>query len=94
MVKQYLILLWDPDVKFGISHNIIKSYDLAKIFGAKNFGIHMMTGSLHVMNNDYWKQSINILIDNIINIQNTLDIEIKYINIGGGIGTYMLMKTK
>ena len=79
-------ILGGPEAKFGISpENIIKSYDLAKIYGATEFGIHMMTGSC-IMNNDYWKQSINILIDNIIEIEKTLSISIKYINIGGGIG--------
>ena len=79
-------ILGGPYAKFGISsENIIKSYELAKNYGCKEFGIHMMTGSC-VMNNNYWLKSINILIDNIQKIEKELEIKIKYVNIGGGIG--------
>ena len=54
------------------------------MYGAKNFGIYNESNII------YWKQSINILIDNIIDIQNKLNIKIKYINISGiGIPYYV-----
>ena len=79
-------ILGGPEAKFGISpENIIKCYKLSKKLGCKEYGIHMMTGSC-ILNNNYWSKSIKILIDNIIKIENEVDIKIKYVNIGGGIG--------
>ena len=79
-------ILGGPGAKFGISpENIIKCYKLSKKLGCKEYGIHMMTGSC-VLDNGYWSKSIQILIDNIIKIENEVDIKIKYVNIGGGIG--------
>ena len=79
-------ILGGPDAKFGISPNdIIEAFRLAKNYGVKNFGIHMMTGSC-VLDNNYWEKSVNLLIDNIIHIEQVLEINIDYINIGGGIG--------
>ncbi len=79
-------ILGGPQAKFGISpENIVDCYKLSKKLGCKEFGIHMMTGSC-VLDNEYWIKSIQILIDNIIKIENEVDIKIKYVNIGGGIG--------
>ena len=79
-------MLGGPDAKFGISpNNIVKCYQLSKDLGCEEFGIHMMTGSC-VMNNNYWIESINILINNIKKIEKEVKIKIKFINIGGGIG--------
>jgi len=79
-------ILGGPQAKFGISsENIVDCYKLSKKYGCKEFGIHMMTGSC-VLDNEYWIKSIQILIDNIIKIENEVDIKIKYVNIGGGIG--------
>ena len=79
-------ILGGPDAKFGISPNdIIEAFRLAKNYGVKNFGIHMMTGSC-VLDNNYWEKSVKLLIDNIIHIEQVLEINIDYINIGGGIG--------
>ena len=79
-------ILGGPNAKFGISpENIIKCYKLSKKLGCKEFGIHMMTGSC-VLDDNYWMKSIQILINNIIKIEKEVDIKIKYVNIGGGIG--------
>ena len=79
-------ILGGPGAKFGISpDNILEAYKYAKKYGAERFGIHMMTGSC-ILNNEYWKESITIMIDIIKKIEKELEIHFEFINIGGGLG--------
>ena len=79
-------ILAGPDAKFGIPpFQIIKAFKKAKDLGVKKFGLHMMTGS-NVLNLDYWDKLIKILFENINNIKTKLDINLEFINIGGGLG--------
>ena len=79
-------ILGGPDAKFGIPpFQILEAFKLAKELGVKKFGLHMMTGS-NVLNLDYWDELIKILFDNINKIKQELDINLEFINIGGGIG--------
>lgn len=79
-------ILGGPDAKFGIPPSqIIEAYKIAKDNGCKKFGIHMMTGSC-VMNNDYWINSLTILINTIKKISKELNIKFDFINVGGGLG--------
>jgi len=79
-------VLGGKDAKFGIPpFYIVEAYKLAKSYGIKRFGIHMMTGS-NITDLSYWKELIEILFENINNIFNETGIEFEFINIGGGIG--------
>ena len=79
-------ILGGPKAKFGISvDNILEAYKYAKKYGAERFGIHMMTGSC-ILNNEYWKETITILINTIKKIEKELEINFEFINIGGGLG--------
>ena len=79
-------VLGGPDAKFGIStDNILEAYKKAKELGCQKYGIHMMTGSC-VLDNNYWCETINILLNNMEKIENNLNITFEYINIGGGLG--------
>ena len=79
-------VLGGKDAKFGIPpFQIIEAYKLAKLYGIKRFGIHMMTGS-NITDLSYWKELIEILFENINNIFNKTSIVFEFINIGGGIG--------
>jgi diaminopimelate decarboxylase len=79
-------VLGGPDAKFGIADfQIVEAYKKAKEYGAKRFGLHIMTGS-NVMNPEYWNDLISVLYYHINEIQKTNDIKLEFINIGGGIG--------
>ncbi len=72
--------------KFGMSfQNIIKAYKLAKENGFKKFGLHTMSSS-NQLNINFWPHLIDNMFKVIIYLHNNLDIQIEFINIGGGIG--------
>ena len=79
-------VLGGPDAKFGVAHYQIKeAYTKAKKYGAKKFGIHMMTGSC-VLSNAYWIETVTRMLDTVAMLRSELNIEFEYINVGGGIG--------
>ena len=79
-------VLGGPNAKFGIpDFKVVDAYKRAKHLGATNFGIHMMTGSC-VLSDEYWMKSISILFNLINELKKKLNIDIDYMNIGGGIG--------
>ncbi len=78
-------ILGGPDAKFGMDeHCIIKGILLARNLGVEEFGIHVMTGS-NVNEINYWSELIDKTFQ-LLNQLKELNIEIKYLNLGGGIG--------
>ncbi|KAF4319636.1 hypothetical protein G195_007062 [Phytophthora kernoviae 00238/432] len=79
-------VLGGPDAKFGVPpFQIIEAYRKAQQAGATRFGIHMMTGSC-VMNQDYWRETVTVLFNTIVQLKKELGIEFEFMNIGGGLG--------
>lgn len=79
-------ILGGSDSKFGISESdIIKSYKLALDKGVKNFGIHIMYSS-NVLDYNYWINLCNKFNEIIAVLKNQLNIDIQFINFGGGVG--------
>lgn len=79
-------ILGGVEAKFGIPpYQIVEAFKKAKDLGVKRFGLHIMTGS-NVLNLDYWDHQIKVLFQNVKNIKDSLDIDLTFINIGGGIG--------
>ncbi|ETI46291.1 diaminopimelate decarboxylase [Phytophthora nicotianae CJ01A1] len=79
-------VLGGPDAKFGVPpFQIVDAYRKAQQAGAKRFGIHMMTGSC-VMNQDYWRETVTVLFNTIVQLKKELGIEFEFMNIGGGLG--------
>ena len=79
-------VLGGPSAKFGVADfQIVDAYKLAKQYGVKRFGLHIMTGS-NIMDVDYWESIIKIVYFYVNKIQKEVDIKIEFINIGGGIG--------
>ncbi|OQR89103.1 diaminopimelate decarboxylase [Thraustotheca clavata] len=79
-------VLGGPDAKFGVPpFQIVEAYRKAKAAGATRFGIHMMTGSC-VMNSDYWKETVTVLYNTVMQLKKELGITIEFMNIGGGLG--------
>lgn len=79
-------VLGGPDAKFGVSPGqIAEAYKLAKEHGAKRFGIHMMTGSCVLME-QYWEETVTMLLNTLLELRETLNISFEFVNIGGGLG--------
>lgn len=79
-------LLGGPDAKFGLPlETLDQAYSEAKQFGAKRFGIHMMTGSC-VLDTPYWADTVGTLLRAMLVLKEKLDITFEFVNIGGGIG--------
>ena len=79
-------VLGGPDAKFGVHRDaIVAAYAGAVAAGATRFGIHMMTGSC-VMNQNYWGETVNALMDAVDEVRAALGIEFSFFNIGGGLG--------
>ena len=79
-------VLGGPDAKFGVPpFQIVEAYRKAQQAGAKRFGIHMMTGSC-VMTQEYWRETVTVLFQTIVQLKNELGIEFEFMNIGGGLG--------
>jgi diaminopimelate decarboxylase len=80
------VIFAGPDAKFGvIERDIEKAYALAKEFGVKRFGIHMMTGS-NILKADYFQFIVEKLLDIAGPIAKKLNIRFDFIDIGGSLG--------
>jgi diaminopimelate decarboxylase len=71
--------------KFGTSpDNILEAYIQAKKFGFKRFGLHCMTGS-NILDINYWNELLEAVYPTIKILQDN-NINLEFLNIGGGIG--------
>lgn len=74
------------EAKYGVSHDqIIQAYKRVKEKGATRFGLHTMLAS-NELNYEYMVQTVQMLLDLIVEISDQLDIQFEFINIGGGLG--------
>lgn len=88
------IQLSGPNSKFGISEkHIIAAYKKLKNLGVQKFSIHMMIGS-NIVNPFYFKAVAEKLMTIIKIIKENLNIEIDFIDIGGGFGIAYNDKSK
>ncbi len=75
-----------PRAKFGIHpHHALEAYQAARDAGIKRFGVHMMPGSC-VLNPEYFELITDMLLEIVSKIIVELDIEIEFIDLGGGLG--------
>lgn len=74
------------DAKFGqTKEQIIDGFKKMKSMGVKYFGIHSFLAS-NTISNDYYPELARILFELAVEISEKADVEIKYINLSGGIG--------
>jgi diaminopimelate decarboxylase len=79
-------VLGGSETKFGICINeILKAYEIAQNYGIQEYGIHVMTGSC-ILDEKYFSELINTIYPIINDLYVKLNIKIKFINLGGGIG--------
>lgn len=72
--------------KYGVPYEkLVSAYRKAKTMGVKYFGLHTMFAS----NNRNWKthvMTVQILLEIALQLKSELDIQLQFINAGGGIG--------
>lgn len=74
------------EAKYGVSHDqIVRAYRLAKEKGSSRFGLHTMLAS-NELNYTYMVQTVQMLLDLVVDISAELGIVFEFINIGGGLG--------
>ncbi|MCG8571087.1 MAG: diaminopimelate decarboxylase [Spirochaetes bacterium] len=74
------------EAKYGFTHEqLFKGYALLKDKGIKRFGLHTMIAS-NELNADYFIETGKMLFELVVEIKQKLDIQIEFINLGGGIG--------
>ena len=86
-LKKGNALIGNPvEAKYGITlDQLIPAYEKIKNLGAKKFGIHTMVVS-NELNEDSFPETAKILIDCVLELKKKLNIDIDFINIGGGFG--------
>jgi len=74
------------EAKYGLTRDqLFEAYKRVKEKGVKRFGLHTMIAS-NELNPDYFVDTANILFDLAGEIKAKLDIDIEFINLGGGLG--------
>lgn len=72
--------------KFGIPPSVAKEgYKLAKKYGCKRFGIHMMTGS-NVLDASFFRESSKLFFSIAEEISKENNIDFEFLDLGGGFG--------
>ncbi|WP_371371738.1 diaminopimelate decarboxylase [Sporomusa aerivorans] len=72
--------------KYGLTRKqLLDAYRIMQARGVKRFGIHTMVIS-NELDPNYFIETANMMFDLIIEIKRTLDIQIEFVNFGGGIG--------
>ncbi|MCL4451070.1 MAG: diaminopimelate decarboxylase [Candidatus Thermoplasmatota archaeon] len=74
------------NAKFGIlEKEAVDAYKMAKKFGARKFGIHVMAGS-NVMDPDHFRKVTESVLTVMNNISEHAGIEFDFVDLGGGLG--------
>jgi len=74
------------EAKYGISHDqFLDAYKLARDNGVKRFGLHCMLAS-NELNYTYMVETAQMQLNLIQELYETLEIQVEFINIGGGLG--------
>ena len=81
------IIIGNPvEAKYGLSHEqVVDAYRKAQRRGAKRFGLHTMVAS-NELDYTYMVETTRMLLDLAVLLKKELDIELEFINIGGGFG--------
>lgn len=74
------------DAKYGLTKKqLFEAYKITKEKGVKRFGLHTMVAS-NELNPDYIVETARILFGLVKEIKEKTDVQIEFINMGGGIG--------
>lgn len=74
------------EAKYGFTkEQLFEGYKLAKEYGVKRFGLHTMIAS-NELNAEYFVETGRMLFELVVEIKRELDIDMEFVNLGGGIG--------
>ncbi|MBR9691100.1 diaminopimelate decarboxylase [Candidatus Woesearchaeota archaeon] len=74
------------DAKYGLTHEqLFEAYKIAKEKGVKRFGLHTMVIS-NELNPAYFVDTAKMLFELVVDIKKEVDVDIEFVNLGGGIG--------
>lgn len=74
------------EAKYGLTREqIFEAYKIMREKGVKRFGIHTMVIS-NELNPDFFVETANMMFDLIVELKKELDIDIDFVNFGGGLG--------
>ena len=74
------------DAKYGFTREqLFDGYKKAKLLGAKRFGLHTMVAS-NELNGNYFVETAKLLFELVIELKEKVNIDIEFVNLGGGIG--------
>ena len=80
------IIGYPKQAKFGLTREqLFQAYRHAQELGVKHFGLHTMPIS-NELDGRYFTQTVAMLLDVVCEVRRELNLEIEFINIGGGIG--------
>jgi len=74
------------DAKYGMTtEQIFQAFEIMKKKGVKQFGIHSFLCS-NTVTNEYYPMLAKILFELAVELKNKLDVDIRFINLSGGVG--------
>lgn len=74
------------DAKYGMTHEqIFEAFKIMKEKGVEEFGIHSFLCS-NTVTNDYYPMLAKVLFELAVELKEKLDVNIKFINLSGGVG--------
>ena len=74
------------EAKYGVTTDqLLDCYKIAKQKGVKHFGLHTMVAS-NELNREYIVETARMLFSLVVRIKKELDINIEFIDMGGGVG--------
>jgi diaminopimelate decarboxylase len=81
------VIIGQPaEAKYGFTREqLFEGYRILKQKGVKRFGLHTMVAS-NELNYRYFVDTVEMLLDLVVDLNREVGIEIEFINMGGGIG--------
>lgn len=81
------VIIGQPaEAKYGFTREqLFEGYRMLKAKGVKRFGLHTMVAS-NELNHHYFVDTVEMLLDLVVELTREVGIEIEFINMGGGIG--------
>lgn len=86
-LKDGNVIIGQPEEsKYGFTRNqIFEGFKIIKEKGVKRYGLHTMVAS-NELDYNYFIETAEILFDLVVELKKELDIDLEFVNLGGGIG--------
>lgn len=86
-LKKGNVIIGNPEeAKYGFTRKqLLEGFEEAQLLGAKRFALHTMVAS-NELDESYFIETAIILFELAVELKRKLDIQIEFVNLGGGIG--------